>query len=206
MEQTETKQFKRWFGDSKVVDRDGEPLVVYHGTGDDLTVFDPWKTNYGDVSEGYSFFTNKKNGYADSAQDYANRHKNGHVMETYLKIEKPLRLKSDGYFTPVHYYDENYLDIDVQFLSGDYEGSSLKTATRAWTTASFIWCRIRTRSRARRTMWGRSQISAILFPCAAMALQRRRSIPACAIFAPFPPKRRRSRAAIGSGGKKARPF
>ena len=40
MDQTETKQFKRWFGDSKVVDRDGEPLVVYHATDADFTVFD----------------------------------------------------------------------------------------------------------------------------------------------------------------------
>lgn len=30
--QTETPEFKRWFGDSKVVDADGKPLVVYHGT------------------------------------------------------------------------------------------------------------------------------------------------------------------------------
>ncbi len=30
--QTETEAFKRWFGDSKVVDGSGEPLVVYHGT------------------------------------------------------------------------------------------------------------------------------------------------------------------------------
>ena len=30
--QTEILQFKRWFGDSKVVDKDGKPLVVYHGT------------------------------------------------------------------------------------------------------------------------------------------------------------------------------
>jgi len=129
--QVATPEFKRWFGDSKVVDEEGDSLVVYHGTGDDFTVFDPWKTNYGDVSEGYSFFTNKKNGYADSAQDYANRHKNGHVMETYLKIEKPLRLKSDGYFTPVHYYDENYLDIDVQFLSGDYDGIIIENSDKS---------------------------------------------------------------------------
>ena len=40
VEQTKTKQFKRWFGDSKVVDRDGEPLVVYHATDADFTVFD----------------------------------------------------------------------------------------------------------------------------------------------------------------------
>jgi len=30
--QTETPEFKRWFGNSKVVDENGEPLVVYHGT------------------------------------------------------------------------------------------------------------------------------------------------------------------------------
>lgn len=30
--QTETAEFKRWFAGSKVVDADGKPLVVYHGT------------------------------------------------------------------------------------------------------------------------------------------------------------------------------
>lgn len=30
--QTETPEFKAWFGDSKVVDASGKPLVVYHGT------------------------------------------------------------------------------------------------------------------------------------------------------------------------------
>jgi len=29
---TKTPEFKRWFGESKVVDEKGEPLVVYHGT------------------------------------------------------------------------------------------------------------------------------------------------------------------------------
>jgi len=50
LKQTDTPEFKRWFGNSKVVDDEGEPLVVYHGaplhinpTGDvlgDLTEFD----------------------------------------------------------------------------------------------------------------------------------------------------------------------
>lgn len=31
-DQTQTEAFKRWFGDSKVVDAEGKPLVVYHGT------------------------------------------------------------------------------------------------------------------------------------------------------------------------------
>lgn len=36
---TTTDAFKRWFGDSKVVGRDGEPLVVYHGTDKDFDTF-----------------------------------------------------------------------------------------------------------------------------------------------------------------------
>lgn len=43
-----TDQFKNWFGDweanphesSKIVDENGEPMVLYHGTGNDFTTFD----------------------------------------------------------------------------------------------------------------------------------------------------------------------
>ena len=35
--QTETLQFKEWFGKSKVVDEEGKPLVVYHGSTADFT-------------------------------------------------------------------------------------------------------------------------------------------------------------------------
>ena len=38
---TETKAFKNWFGDSKVVDDAGKPLAVYHGTNNDFTEFKP---------------------------------------------------------------------------------------------------------------------------------------------------------------------
>ena len=52
---TQSKQFVRWFGDwqnspksaSKVVDGNGEPLVVYHQTGNDFTVFDTKHTGAG---------------------------------------------------------------------------------------------------------------------------------------------------------------
>lgn len=38
-DQTQTPEFKRWFGNSKVVGTDGKPLVVYHGTSKDFTQF-----------------------------------------------------------------------------------------------------------------------------------------------------------------------
>jgi hypothetical protein len=37
---TDTPAFKRWFGQSKVVDERGEPRVMYHGTYEDFDVFD----------------------------------------------------------------------------------------------------------------------------------------------------------------------
>lgn len=43
--QTETPEFKRWFGDSKVVDASGEPLVVYHATPEDFAAFTPGGRN-----------------------------------------------------------------------------------------------------------------------------------------------------------------
>ena len=53
---TQSQQFVRWFGDwqnkpktaSKVVDGNGEPLVVYHQTGNDFTVFDTKHTGAGE--------------------------------------------------------------------------------------------------------------------------------------------------------------
>ncbi|MBU2685689.1 MAG: GGDEF domain-containing protein, partial [Gammaproteobacteria bacterium] len=33
-EEAKTENFKKWFGDSKVVDKQGKPLIVYHGTPD----------------------------------------------------------------------------------------------------------------------------------------------------------------------------
>lgn len=38
--QTNTRQFKKWFGDSKVVNKDGSPMILYHGTNEVFTVFD----------------------------------------------------------------------------------------------------------------------------------------------------------------------
>lgn len=37
---TDTPQFKRWFKGSKVVNDDGSPKVVYHGSPNDFSVFD----------------------------------------------------------------------------------------------------------------------------------------------------------------------
>jgi hypothetical protein len=82
-----TKNFWRWFKDSAVVDGDGRPLVVYHGTAADFSEFmrrPPQKAIDGLDSIG-SWFTDNR----ARAQDY------GPVtMPSYLSLKNPLVLDS----------------------------------------------------------------------------------------------------------------
>lgn len=85
--QTETPEFKRWFGDSKVVDGEGKPLVVYHGTGGDFDVFRPG------VARAIWFAADA--GYAGkyvSALDGAENN----VMPVHLSVQNPLIVDMKG--------------------------------------------------------------------------------------------------------------
>ena len=56
-DQTETPEFKKWFKGSKIVNEDGSPKVMYHGTQyGGFTVFKDWQyftdnREYADVCE-----------------------------------------------------------------------------------------------------------------------------------------------------------
>lgn len=71
--------FWKWFGDSKVVDEQGRPLVVYHGTDVRFDTFDIEKSNNGVYGKGFYFA-------------YDERIPKGHggiIMPVYLKVEHP---------------------------------------------------------------------------------------------------------------------
>ncbi len=71
---TENPNFRAWFAESKVVDSDGRPLVVYHGTRGDVEAFnvERIKERFPN-SEGIYFTTlaNHASVYADSVQNAA---------------------------------------------------------------------------------------------------------------------------------------
>ena len=52
------RKFWRWFGDSKVVDEQGRPMLVYHGTDTSISQFNPRKrgSNTGAVSYTHLFY------------------------------------------------------------------------------------------------------------------------------------------------------
>lgn len=74
--QTKTAEFKRWFGDSKVVDANGEPLVVYHGSNEVFDVFSAQSNVY--------WFSDSKTGAESQGSN---------VISAYLRIENPYQWK-----------------------------------------------------------------------------------------------------------------
>lgn len=82
--------FDEWFGDSKVVDENGKPLVVYHGTNQDVDAFSPEKrsTKTGNVNAQLGhFFTDNKAEASRYASDWGKD--NGNVVPVFLSIQNP---------------------------------------------------------------------------------------------------------------------
>lgn len=81
--QAALENFWNWFGDSKVVDEDGRPLVVYHGTNEEFEAFDLSKGG----AVGF-FFTGKKE-YAEEHAEANAKTLGGQprTISAYLKID-----------------------------------------------------------------------------------------------------------------------
>ncbi len=64
------QNLRRWFGESQIVDEDGEPLVVYHGTTGDFDTFDPTRANVeSDLGAGIYFSNNPRDVGANYATE-----------------------------------------------------------------------------------------------------------------------------------------
>jgi hypothetical protein len=124
-----TKAFKNWFGDwendpqnaSKVVDENGEPLVVYHGTKTDFSIFEGQKIK--NTSEGAGFyFTPNKN----IAQGF------GNIKATFLNIRNPqyaygnIDLVSDTYEEDYEKENKEAIDKGLQEVKKKLEKKGYK--------------------------------------------------------------------------------
>jgi hypothetical protein len=101
-----TDEFKNWFGDwinnvegsSKIVDENGEPLIVYHGTNEDnINIFDRSQQT-GNTLKGTgtatlgNFFTDDKQKANEFANAVTFRRKNGTPTSysVFLNIKNPI--------------------------------------------------------------------------------------------------------------------
>lgn len=123
-----TPAFKKWFGDwendpanaSKVVDRNGEPLVVYHGTNSDFTKFSLEKVgsnvDYGMWGSGFYFSPLKS----------FSKHYGSKLLKLFLNIRNPFVRNpsiqgSKSQFKSV-YGKEASLHLRNEILSYNYDG------------------------------------------------------------------------------------
>jgi hypothetical protein len=92
-----TPAFKRWFGNSKVVDADGNPLVVYHSTFNDFNVFE--KTSDIGFHFGSSAIANNRLEETSKGRGRgAERQSGANIISAYLSIQNPMQLARDPGF------------------------------------------------------------------------------------------------------------
>jgi hypothetical protein len=137
--QTNTKEFKRWFKDSKVVDKSGQPLRVFHGTNKDIEKFDTLLFGSRLDSDTYSgawgrgfYFTNNAKIASQYALDNGQYTDNANVMPVFLSIQNPMILdftKSFKLWTDDQKYfrkhtgmGENTHKITDELISKGYDG------------------------------------------------------------------------------------
>jgi len=85
--QQETPEFKNWYGNSKLVDKQGKPLLLYHGTGkNDITIFNSNRAQ-GEIA---GFFAFNPKFASDFAGGYNAMEDNyfPSVYPVYLRAEK----------------------------------------------------------------------------------------------------------------------
>ncbi len=89
---TDTPAFKKWFGDSKVVDAEGKPLVVYHGTRKDFDQFS---------NKPPFFFATKPLDASSRAIMNDGRPFGANVMPVYLRANNPFDYNNTAHIESV---------------------------------------------------------------------------------------------------------
>lgn len=116
--QTDTPEFKAWFGDSKVVDENGQPLVVYHSTTADFDTFDTTRRAIG--GEGSWFSSTPSSSPATE--------EGSNIMPVYLSLQNPkvidLMRESDDV-------------LKKKFIEQGYDGVVMKRDGKIATAVAF---------------------------------------------------------------------
>lgn len=107
-----TTNFKNWFGDwenepenaSKVVDKNGEPMVVWHGRSAEFNTFEKKEgvrfiMGLEDKVKAEGFFFSPDKGLAEEFASNSSRHRGGkaNVVPCFLNIRRPMDLTGEDY-------------------------------------------------------------------------------------------------------------
>ena len=142
---TTTPEFKAWFGDSKVVDELGKPVVVYHGTSAD---FDSFSANAesitGHPSSALGFYFTQSQKVAEKFSrmksdkpfwnpDWSDFSEGARILPVFLSIKNPKVLQAreftDLFVTPDYSKVRDFKDfhsLKEKYIKDGYDGILIK--------------------------------------------------------------------------------
>jgi hypothetical protein len=145
-DKTETNEFKSWFGNSKVVDEQGNPLIVYHGTSKKFSVFklpsskQKIKSSLGKF--GFYFTGDSKLASSFGRINWSkenSKFKNGaSVFPVYLSIKKPYIM---DIYEFIKISNELGGDVDSRrndLIKNGYDGIIIKKPTSGYWASSMV--------------------------------------------------------------------
>ena len=129
---TKTSNFKSWFGKSKIVDKSGKPLVVYHGSNSKFSSFDMSKigsqTDVGIFGKGFYFSTIESTSkvYGEVRNFYLSiqnpfiidKSKSIKDVAEYLNLDEDMFTESNGVVKPLL----NYVNIFTSQVKDNHDG------------------------------------------------------------------------------------
>lgn len=133
---TDTPAFKRWFGDSKVVDGNGKPMAVYHASTSPIDEFKP--KSYGTAGDhSYFYFAGSQAWSKKFAKDSLGVDKPS-MHKVYLSIQNPLDLRGETR-TPsqwAKFFDGIGVELSDKFQS-KLDAAPAKQEIAAWQLLRF---------------------------------------------------------------------
>lgn len=139
--QVRTKAFKRWFGDwendpanaSKVVDENGEPLVVYHGSKNSWEVYDKSRFKRDQFGRGIYLTEDKSNAenYGNTREFFVNSKNPFYAGYIWENGRKSFRPKAAGLLFNSTIDKESYVEMLQQYTNekeAEFIGNQLKNA------------------------------------------------------------------------------
>lgn len=130
-----TAAFKSWFGDwehdpenaSKVVDENGEPRVVYHGSGAKFNTFSHKFAMKNGAVKGRGFYFTDDQGYAEGFAP-----KGGHLFKVFLNLRNPFDAEKLSLSKKDVERVIEHLDPDGDLIVSDYASSANGYPGKAW--------------------------------------------------------------------------
>lgn len=115
------RSFWRWFAGSAVVDDDGRPIVFYHGTSQDFSIFD--RTASTTVFRHPVSMDHVGSWFSSSPDAAANYAMNPAVMPVYLRLRRPAHLTFDQFLEDGQQFD---FDWDESKAAGGFDGGAVR--------------------------------------------------------------------------------